>query len=73
MDSFFISGLQMPELQVFLDSLIKKRINEPLIPVSENFGDNLAECVCYNSDVVLLQKQLKEMNRFQGIILRILC
>ena len=44
----------------FLDNFIKEKINEPLIPVSENFGDNLAECVCYNSDVVLLQKQLKE-------------
>ena len=44
----------------FLKSAIKEKINEPLIPVQEDFGENISDYICYNSDVLMLQKQLKE-------------
>ena len=43
-----------------MESAIKEKINEPLIPVQEDFGENTADYLCYNSDVLILQQQLKE-------------
>lgn len=44
----------------FLSNLIKERINEPLIPAEEDFGENTAEHLCYHSDLMLFQSNLKE-------------
>ena len=44
----------------FMTSMIKGKYNDPIFPAEEDFGDNTAEYVCYQSDVLLMQKQLKE-------------
>lgn len=44
----------------FLEGFIKDKINEPLIPAKSDFGENTAAYICYHSDLILLQKQLKE-------------
>ena len=41
-----------------LESMIKDRINEPLIPMKEDFGEDLAGYICFQADVMLLQKYL---------------
>ena len=43
-----------------LDNLIMERINEPDNPVQEEFGNNVTENICYHSDFMLLQSQLKD-------------
>lgn len=43
----------------FLTWAIKKRLTEPLIPM-QNYENNLADYICFNSDVILLKKQLGE-------------
>lgn len=42
----------------FMESMIKDRINEPLIPMKEDFGEDLAGYICFQADVMLLQKYL---------------
>ncbi len=44
----------------FLADLITRRVMEPDIPLQEDFGGNAEECICYHTDLLLLQKQLKE-------------
>ena len=44
----------------FMTSMIKGKYNDPVFPAEEDFGDNTAKYVCYQSDVLLMQKQLKE-------------
>ena len=44
----------------FMTSMIKGKYNDPVFPAEEDFGDNTAEYVCYQSDVLLMQKQLRE-------------
>lgn len=49
----------------FLEKTIKKKLNEPLIPVQSDFATNTAEYICYNSDIALLQKYLlKSLEHF---------
>lgn len=44
----------------FMTSMIKGKYNDPIFPAEEDFGDNTAKYVCYQSDVLLMQKQLRE-------------
>ena len=44
----------------FLEMMIREKYNEPLIPVRENFGENVSEYLCYTADVLLMQRRLKE-------------
>ena len=41
-------------------NMIKEKYNEPLIPIREDFGDNLSEYLCYTADVLLMEGRLKE-------------
>ena len=43
-----------------MTSMIKGKYNDPVFPAEEDFGDNTAKYVCYQSDVLLMQKQLRE-------------
>ena len=43
-----------------MTSMIKGKYNDPIFPAEEDFGDNTAKYVCYQSDVLLMQKQLRE-------------
>ena len=43
----------------FMTSMIKGKYNDPIFPAEEDFGDNTAKYVCYQSDVLLMQKQLR--------------
>lgn len=43
----------------FLDGIIKERINEPLYPAQEP-GADLAGHLCYSSDALMFQQQLKD-------------
>jgi uncharacterized protein YxjI len=44
----------------FLENMIKEKINVPLIPAQEDFGTNTQEYLCYHSDLLLMQRRLKE-------------
>lgn len=41
-------------------NMIKEKYNEPLIPIREDFGDNVSEYLCYTADVLLMERRLKE-------------
>lgn len=43
-----------------LEMMIKEKYNEPLIPIREDFGENVSEYLCYTADVLLMQRRLKE-------------
>ena len=49
----------------FLEGMIKDRITEPEIPMKEDFGENLADYICFQADVLLLQEHLyKSLSSF---------